>query len=179
MPSSSTPRSDPVRMYRKSPRCTRYLINVTTLGHRCTSSITTTVLLATIGCVAAIDMRTSRSSALFAAKNESRTDASAIRSNVTTFSNDSRANALTRYDFPTCRAPLTKRALLGDETSQDSNCAFAFLCSIIVPLITCCFSTRIHFSVVVRCSFRHFSEVLKCTLRHFSILLYGRFRHFF
>ena len=179
MPSSSTPRSDPVRMYRKSPRWTRYLINVTTLGHRCTSSITTTVLFATIGCVAAIDMRISRSSALFAAKNESRTDASAIRSNVTTFSNDSFAKTLTKYDFPTCRAPLTKRALLGDEASQDSNCAFAFLCSISVPLITCCFSTRIHFSVVARCSFRHFFEILKCVLRHFSVLLHGIFRHFF
>ena len=117
-----------------------------------------------IVCVAAIDMRISRSSALFAAKNESRTDASAIRSNVTTFSNDSLAKTLTKYDFPTCRAPLTKRALLGDETSQDSNCAFAFLCSINVPLITCCFSTRIHFSVVVRCLFLHFFGILKCVL---------------
>lgn len=141
-------------------------------------AITTTVLFATIGCVAAIDMRISRSSALFAAKNESRTDASAIRSNVTTFSNDSLAKTLTKYDFPTCRAPLTKRALLGDEASQDSNCAFAFLRSISVPLITCCFSTRIHFSVIVMCSNRHFFEVLKCVLRHFSVLLYQSILHF-
>ena len=103
---NSTPRSEPLKIYRKLPSSTRNLIAVTISLHSCTSSKNIKVFPFSIGTSVNADIR-SKMSLLSEAFSKSVTADGISRKLISmTYGKFSFANSLIQYVLPTCLAPV-------------------------------------------------------------------------